>query len=253
MYSVVSTSYKHNMKKTTRLFLLIICMIAFGLMALGSTSSDESKDADNASAKKNVTASKTPTVAASKKATQAETKKNDDTEVADNIERGPIDLDAVVPKKLDVIITNGHFIGDVLTAEDFTITVEMSDGSVLTNPAGWGATPLALNAESNEILVAYDILNTVVIVPATARLVETQPPVIDNPAVVDNPATNQPAVSPEPKTPWGGGGGSYVWIPTNGGSRYHSKKTCSGMIDPEYVTLEEAYERGFTVACGRCY
>ena len=42
-----------------------------------------------------------------------------------------------------------------------------------------------------------------------------------------------------------------VWIPTNGGKKYHSKKTCSNMIDPEYVTLEEAEQRGFT-ACKKC-
>lgn len=43
-----------------------------------------------------------------------------------------------------------------------------------------------------------------------------------------------------------------VWIPTNGGKKYHCKSSCSNMIDPEYVSLSEAIERGFT-ACGRCY
>ena len=43
-----------------------------------------------------------------------------------------------------------------------------------------------------------------------------------------------------------------VWIPTNGGTKYHCKSNCSKMIDPEYVTIEEAKTRGFT-ACGRCY
>lgn len=43
-----------------------------------------------------------------------------------------------------------------------------------------------------------------------------------------------------------------VWIPTKGGTKYHSKSSCSKMIDPEHVTLEEAKLRGFT-ACGRCY
>lgn len=45
---------------------------------------------------------------------------------------------------------------------------------------------------------------------------------------------------------------SFVWIPTNGGTRYHCKSSCSGMIDPEMVTVEEAVARGFT-PCGRCY
>ena len=43
-----------------------------------------------------------------------------------------------------------------------------------------------------------------------------------------------------------------VWIPTHGGTKYHSKATCSGMDDPEQVTLEEAQAMGFT-PCGRCY
>ena len=43
-----------------------------------------------------------------------------------------------------------------------------------------------------------------------------------------------------------------VWIPTHGGTKYHSKSTCSNMDDPEEVTLEEAKEMGFT-PCGRCY
>ena len=44
-----------------------------------------------------------------------------------------------------------------------------------------------------------------------------------------------------------------VWIPTNGGTKYHSKQGCSKMIDPEHVSLEEAKNRGFTEACGRCH
>ena len=51
----------------------------------------------------------------------------------------------------------------------------------------------------------------------------------------------------------GHGDSTMVWIPTKGGKKYHSKSTCSGMIDPEYVTLEEAYARGFTDACKRCH
>lgn len=43
-----------------------------------------------------------------------------------------------------------------------------------------------------------------------------------------------------------------VWVPTHGGTKYHSKSTCSNMDDPEKVTLEEAKAMGFT-PCGRCY
>lgn len=46
--------------------------------------------------------------------------------------------------------------------------------------------------------------------------------------------------------------GLMVWIPTNGGKRYHSNSSCSGMINPRRVDLGEARYLGFT-ACGRCY
>lgn len=43
-----------------------------------------------------------------------------------------------------------------------------------------------------------------------------------------------------------------VWVPTNGGSRYHRTSECSGMKDPQQVTLEEAESMGYG-PCGRCY
>ena len=46
--------------------------------------------------------------------------------------------------------------------------------------------------------------------------------------------------------------GIMVWIPTNGGKRYHSNSSCSGMISPRRVDLGKAKALGFT-ACGRCY
>ena len=45
--------------------------------------------------------------------------------------------------------------------------------------------------------------------------------------------------------------GTGVWIPTKGGKKYHSKATCSGMENPQEVTVEKAVQMGFT-PCGRC-
>lgn len=42
-----------------------------------------------------------------------------------------------------------------------------------------------------------------------------------------------------------------VWIPTNGGNKYHSKPSCSKMQNPEEVSLEQAEKRGYT-ACKKC-
>lgn len=47
-------------------------------------------------------------------------------------------------------------------------------------------------------------------------------------------------------------GSVMVWIPTRGGKKYHTSSDCSNMIDPEYVTLEEAEDLGFT-PCKRCH
>ncbi|MGN0763921.1 MAG: peptidoglycan-binding protein, partial [Aristaeellaceae bacterium] len=44
----------------------------------------------------------------------------------------------------------------------------------------------------------------------------------------------------------------WVWIPTNGGEKYHSKSSCSGMENPKRVTYREAIEQGYD-ACGKCY
>ena len=43
-----------------------------------------------------------------------------------------------------------------------------------------------------------------------------------------------------------------VWIPTNGGTKYHKNSTCSNMDNPTQVTRDNAVARGFS-PCGRCY
>lgn len=43
-----------------------------------------------------------------------------------------------------------------------------------------------------------------------------------------------------------------VWIPTNGGTKYHSYKGCSNMDNPIQVTESEAIERGYS-RCGKCW
>lgn len=43
----------------------------------------------------------------------------------------------------------------------------------------------------------------------------------------------------------------YVWIPQDGGSKYHRNAGCSGMKNPKQVTRQEAESLGFT-PCKRC-
>lgn len=43
-----------------------------------------------------------------------------------------------------------------------------------------------------------------------------------------------------------------VWVPTNGGKKYHSYSSCSNMKNPIQVTEDTAKANGFT-ACARCH
>jgi len=72
-----------------------------------------------------------------------------------------------------------HYIGDNLSAGDFTITVTYSDGSTKKNPAGWSADILNLSSSSTTITVSYQGFTTTVEVSATERPAE-QPPAGDN-------------------------------------------------------------------------
>lgn len=56
--------------------------------------------------------------------------------------------------------------------------------------------------------------------------------------------TEAPAPAPAQET--------MVWMPTNGGERYHRKADCSGMKDPVQIPLSEAEAQGYG-PCGRCY
>ena len=42
-----------------------------------------------------------------------------------------------------------------------------------------------------------------------------------------------------------------VWIPTNGGTKYHSNPSCSGMKNPRQTTLAYARNAGYA-ACKKC-
>lgn len=64
-------------------------------------------------------------------------------------------------------------------------------------------------------------------------------------------ATPTPTPTPEP-TPQPIQQENMVWIPTNGGTKYHRKSSCSGMNDPQEVSQSSAEAMGFT-PCKKCY
>ena len=82
----------------------------------------------------------------------------------------------VLPVSINVTVKNKkHNVGDTLSAKDFTVTINMSDGSKVKNPAGWTANPLVLCSESTEITVAYNGLSTKITVKANPAAVQQQP------------------------------------------------------------------------------
>ena len=46
--------------------------------------------------------------------------------------------------------------------------------------------------------------------------------------------------------------GNLVWVPTKGGTKYHTSPLCSNMIDPIQVSIETALANGYT-PCKRCH
>lgn len=75
----------------------------------------------------------------------------------------------------------------------------------------------------------------------TEIVIETTQPVIETTETVTE-ATTQPTEPTE----------EMVWIPTGGGTKYHSRSSCSNMNNPTHVPISQAIARGFT-PCKRCY
>lgn len=72
------------------------------------------------------------------------------------------------------------------------------------------------------------------------------------PTTEPTPQTTLLEVTSQTTTPASEQTETMVWIPTNGGSKYHIHSTCSNMENPEQVTISEAIAMGFT-PCKRCY
>ena len=89
-----------------------------------------------------------------------------------------------------------YYIGDTLTASDFTIIVKMSNGAEWVNPPGWSAYPLTLTNNVNDITVVFNSVSTTIQVnavdrpaaaPATPEQTES---VVETPTQPPAPASN---------------------------------------------------------------
>lgn len=92
-----------------------------------------------------------------------------------------------------------------------------------------------------------EIVSQAVSSPAAASKLTPSPEPTPTPSPTPAPT---PTPEPTPATPTEEPV-VYVWIPQSG-SKYHSRASCSGMDNPQKVTLEEAQAMGYT-ACKRCY
>ena len=102
----------------------------------------------------------------------------------------------VLPISMNVTVKDKKYnVGDTLSAKDFTVTINMSDGSKVKNPAGWTANPLVLSSESTAITVAYNGLSTKITVKANPA-VQKQPTQAQQPAAQQ--AKKWPASAYEP-------------------------------------------------------
>ena len=81
----------------------------------------------------------------------------------------------VTEVSLEAKVNGKHYVGDTLSASDFTVTVTMSDGSTVKNPAGWNADKLTLDAETTVITITYKNLSTQVTVKAEVKQQAQQP------------------------------------------------------------------------------
>ncbi len=80
------------------------------------------------------------------------------------------------PEKINASVKGTHYVGDNLTGADFVVEVTMSDGSVLANPEGFTAAPLALSQENTQITVSYGGLSTVIVAEAKKKPSDTPIP-----------------------------------------------------------------------------
>ena len=107
----------------------------------------------------------------------------------------------------------------------------------------WGA---PLLSEADTVTVSATIAPVPTFEPTAAPESSLSP----TPYLTATPEpTPSPTQSPAAVTE---GTETMVWIPVNGGTKYHSTASCSGMIDPERVTVSEAIELGFE-PCKRCW
>lgn len=124
--------------------------------------------------------------------------------------------------------------------------------SVLGSCGSNNPTPAAPVTEPTiATIAAVENTSTTVLETTAPTVPETAAPTIPETTASIVHETTAPTSAPvyvEPVQPQE----EMVWIPTNGGTKYHSRSSCSNMDNPQKVTVSQAESRGFT-PCKRCH
>ena len=103
------------------------------------------------------------------------------------------EVQTVGVSKIEAKLTTKRYAGETLKASDFNIKVTKADGTVLTNPNGWHAYPLALVEGDNTIVVIYEGTTTSIIVNAGMKPEKEAEPVKNNTKVEPVASVNKEA------------------------------------------------------------
>lgn len=133
----------------------------------------------------------------------------------------------IVPAVLILLLNSCGGSGSQLPAETTPTTIPETTVAVTETTV----------PETTELVI--ETTETVTEPPET--VIETTETVIETTETVTE-ATTQPTEPTE----------EMVWIPTGGGTKYHSRSSCSNMSNPAHVPISQAIARGFG-PCGRCY
>lgn len=142
--------------------------------------------------------------------------------------------------------------GDVDNGEqsDSTSTAQ-TDGTTASQPADTGST----EQSPAETTTSHTAPSTAPVIDTTSVEESSQASVIDTtPAEEPSqaPATDAPTVQKPQEAAPSASEERTVWIPTNGGKKYHTRSSCSQIKNPKAVTLSEAEASGYE-PCQRCH
>ena len=110
-------------------------------------------------------------------------------------------------------------------------------------PSGGGKETEQMPSPTEQPLISSTSTPEPTAEPTAEPAAEPTPEPTPEPTVEPSPAPTEQAPQEEKV--------QMVWIPTNGGTKYHNRSGCSNMKNPKEVTLDYATSHGYT-KCSKC-